>query len=802
MRKYINPDISQWDEIVQRPAIDMTTLFDTVRPIVEAVREEGDDALLRFAQQFDGVALQSVRVSDEELAECESLVMAMPDGEALIKAIHQAEKNIRTFHEAQRFETIKVQTMPGVICSQHSVAIEKVGLYVPGGSAPLLSTVLMLAVPAKIAGCKEIVMCTPPGKDGKVNAALLYAARYCGVTNIYKVGGAGAVAAMALGTESIPKVDKIFGPGNRYVMAAKQWVSLMGVSIDMPAGPSEVEVIADESCNPAFVAADLLSQAEHGPDSQAVLICHSEDVADAVMKEVESQLQQLPRQDIARKALEGSRIVVLTDTDNDKVIALTNLYAPEHLIIATKDYHDIARQITTAGSIFLGNYSCESAGDYASGTNHTLPTMGYARAYSGLSLDSFCRKFTMQEISAEGIANLADCVERMAVAEGLDAHARAMTLRCEAAQAISATPQSPQGEAGCDGLPNDSLTPLLRPNIAALTPYSCARDEFSGGTDDTVFLDANESPYAVAGKLNRYPDPLQRQLKAEISKIKGIPAEQIFLGNGSDEAIDLIFRTLCCPGKDNVVAIDPSYGMYSVCADINDVEYRRVPLNEDFSMSVDAVMTKVDANTKAIFICSPNNPTGNTYRKEIEELLSRKPQCLVVVDEAYADFCEEESVRQFVMTTPNLCVLNTFSKAWASAAVRLGMAFGSKEFIDTMNKVKYPYNVNILTQQYALDLLQNHYEELEEWRQLVVQERERVMEAFSKLDVCRMVYPSKANFFLAKVDDANGMYKYLANEGVIVRNRNNVNLCNGCLRITIGTPEENDVMLEKVMKYV
>lgn len=433
MNKYINPKRDLWQEITSRPAMNITELFDTVRPIIDNIRQGGDKELLRYEEMFDKVQLNDLKVCKKEIEEAVGMLKSTPSGTALTNAINTAKANIQAFHEAQRFKEIEVTTMPGVCCWQRSVAIERVGLYIPGGTAPLFSTVLMLAIPAMIAGCKEIILCTPPQRDGNVNAAILYAAQLCGVTSIYKVGGAQAIAAMAAGTESIPRVDKIFGPGNRYVMAAKQWVSLQGVAIDMPAGPSEVEVIADDTCNAQFVAADLLSQAEHGPDSQVVLVCTSESVALDIMDELTLQLERLPRKDVAEKALTGSRLVIFDSAQQvNDIIDFTNAYAPEHLIIATENCNAIADSIISAGSIFLGNYACESAGDYASGTNHTLPTMGYARAYSGLSLDSFCRKMTLQELTRDGVTAIGKSVVTMAEAEGLEAHANAMRVRLNA----------------------------------------------------------------------------------------------------------------------------------------------------------------------------------------------------------------------------------------------------------------------------------------------------------------------------------------------------------------------------------
>lgn len=418
------PDRSQWNEILKRPVLETENLFDTVRNIINRVRAGGDWVVMEYEAVFDKAELTSLAVTSAEIEEAEKEVPI-----ELKAAIYLAKRNIETFHSAQRFEGKKVDTMEGVTCWQKAVAIEKVGLYIPGGTAPLFSTVLMLAIPAKIAGCKEIVLCTPPDKNGKVHPAILFAARLAGVSKIFKVGGVQAIAAMAYGTESIPKVYKIFGPGNQYVTAAKQLVSLRDVAIDMPAGPSEVEVLADESANPVFVAADLLSQAEHGVDSQAMLVTTSEKLQTEVVYEVERQLGYLTRRDIAEKSLASSKLILVKDME--EALELTNAYAPEHLIIETKDYMEVAGQIVNAGSVFLGAFSPESAGDYASGTNHTLPTNGYAKAYSGVSLDSFIRKITFQEILPSGMSAIGPAIEVMAANEHLDAHKNAVTVRLE-----------------------------------------------------------------------------------------------------------------------------------------------------------------------------------------------------------------------------------------------------------------------------------------------------------------------------------------------------------------------------------
>lgn len=422
MKKIIHPDRKDWAEILKRPVLNMETLRGTVCEVLDRVKAEGDKAVMEYEERFDKVKLDSLAVTEEEMKEAEQNVPI-----ELKVAILLAQRNIYTFHKKQKFETKKVETMEGVTCWQKAVGIEKVGLYIPGGTAPLFSTVLMLAVPARVAGCKEIVLCTPPNKEGKIHPAILYAAQISGVSKIFKAGGVQAIGAMAYGTESVPKVYKIFGPGNQFVMAAKQQVSLHDVAIDMPAGPSEVEVIADETANPVFVAADLLSQAEHGVDSQVVLITTSEKLMEEVEYEVQHQLSRLPRWEIAEKALANSKLILVKDME--EAIAMTNEYAPEHLIIETKDYMDLAEKVVNAGSVFLGSLTPESAGDYASGTNHTLPTNGYAKAYSGVSLDSFIRKITFQEITREGIQNVGPAIEVMAANEQLDAHKNAVTVR-------------------------------------------------------------------------------------------------------------------------------------------------------------------------------------------------------------------------------------------------------------------------------------------------------------------------------------------------------------------------------------
>lgn len=418
------PSRESWKELLKRPQLDSSSLYNTVQQVLDEVRERGDAAIRSFTEKFDKVKVENIEVSHAEIEQAAQQIDPL-----LKQAIEMARRNIWKFHAEQQFESREIQTSPGVYCWQKAIAIEKVGLYIPGGTSPLFSTVLMLGIPAAIAECKEVILCTPPDKNGKVHPAVLYAAKVAGIHRVFRIGGTQAIAAMAYGTETVPKVYKIFGPGNQYVTAAKQLVSLKDVAIDMPAGPSEVEVLADETAHPAFVASDLLSQAEHGTDSQSILITVSEPLVEKVLEEIELQIARLPKAEYVRRSLEHSRIIVVKSLE--EAVEMTNEYAPEHLIIATRYYRGVADSITNAGSVFLGNYTPESAGDYASGTNHTLPTNGHARAYSGVNLDSFIRKVTFQEISRDGLTNLSNALILMAENEELQAHSNAVKIRLQ-----------------------------------------------------------------------------------------------------------------------------------------------------------------------------------------------------------------------------------------------------------------------------------------------------------------------------------------------------------------------------------
>ena len=763
-----------------RATDDDTVIEQRVRAILERIRQGGDEALRAITTEIDGRCPESLQVSEAEFTEAEAMV-----SDELKSAIRQAASNISAFHKAQQTPAVDVYTMPGVHCRRRVLPIRRVGLYIPGGSAPLFSTILMLALPAQIAGCEEIVLCTPCDRTtGKVNPVVLYTAQLCGVRTIYKLGGAQAIAAMAYGTESIERVFKIFGPGNRYVTKAKQMVSAQGTAIDMPAGPSEVMIMADDSARPDFVAADFLSQAEHGPDSQSLLVCRSQEFAEQVNAEIARQLALLPRADIATRSLANSRIVVFDDIDT--MIAFANAYASEHLIIAMDDAWAVADRITAAGSIFVGHYSPESAGDYASGTNHTLPTMGLASAYSGIGLDSFMHAITYQELSQEGLNSLSNTIIRMAEAEGLDAHANAVKVRVASEGSENTESSNFQFSIFNSQLNN------VRPNIAALKPYSTARDEYKGSIG--IYLDANENPFDNG--YNRYPSTaLKEQVRSAIAQKKGVDPARLFLGNGSDEAIDLLFRIFCRPGIDNIVSIAPTYGMYSVCAAINDIECREVMLGEDFSLPVEALLNATDMQSKLLFVCSPNNPTANAFpREQLVSLLSRFPG-IVVIDEAYIDFSSVPSMVELIDQYPNLIVLQTLSKAYGLAGLRMGLAFAEERIIRLFEQVKYPYNIGTDTLSLALRLLAT---DITPQVQTLIAERERVAAALTELPYIEKVYPSDANFLLVKTARPRELYDYLIARELIVRDRSRTPGCEGTLRITIGTPEENDRLIEEL----
>jgi histidinol dehydrogenase len=778
MQIFKYPDSRQLQAILQRPPRDEESLARSVSTILQQVKSTGDEALRELTLRFDGVRLDSFKLPENAWA---AALDAVPKD--LQAAIRLAADNIRTFHAAQREHFSPLETMPGVCCWRKSVPIEKVGLYIPGGSAPLFSTVLMLGIPARLAGCREIVLCTPPGPGGPVNPAILYAAKISGITSVFTLGGAQAIAAMAYGTQTIPRVHKIFGPGNRYVTAAKMLLQQEGLAIDMPAGPSEVLVFADETCVPAFVASDLLAQAEHDADAQVVLLTTSGQVLQAVIDELAVQLPSQPRQKMLQAALANS-LAILLDSRETALQAI-NSYAPEHLILACEDPDILAEQVENAGSVFLGNFTPESAGDYASGTNHTLPTSGFARSYSGVSLDSFVKKITFQQISRQGLASLGPAIVTLASAEQLPAHASSVSLRLQQLAVAEDNPAGPNKPAA-------DPSRLLRPNIRLLKPYSSARSEFQGSA--SVLMDANENACDLHGdSLNRYPDPLQTALKHKIAVLKGVTPANVFLGNGSDEAIDLLFRLFCVPGLDEVITCPPTYGMYQVQADIHGTPVRQVPLDGQFDLRPEEILRASSARSRLLFLCSPNNPTANLLSTHKIEWLLRRFPGMVVIDEAYADFSDSPSWISRLAEFPNLIVLQTFSKAWALAGLRLGTAFAAPEVINYFNKVKYPYNIGTPAQQRLLQVLEPGRVARQVQRSLA--ERTRLSAALENSPMVKKVFPSQANFLLVRFEQAAVVFQYLRENGVIVRDRTREPGCADCLRITVGTVAENDRLL-------
>jgi histidinol-phosphate aminotransferase len=768
MKTLINPSKSELAVALTRPKLESDNLNSLISEVFSAVEKQGDAALKAFTLQFDQVEIHSWLVSEIEFTEAEEAISA-----ELKTAIQRAARNIEHFHRSQENREFEVETTPGVTCWRKSVPIQTVGLYVPGGSAPLFSTVLMLGIPAKIANNPTRYLCTPPDKNGRIHPAILFAAKTAGIDRVYKVGGAQAIAAMSLGTETIPKAVKLFGPGNQYVTAAKVYAQNLGTSIDLPAGPSEVLVAADSSIPAAFVAADLLAQAEHGVDSQVVFLTDDQVYAQAVLAEVAKQLEELPRAEIAREALNSSTTIVVESNQWSKII---NSYAPEHLIVMGENEELIVREVTNAGSVFIGKNTAESFGDYASGTNHTLPTSGFAGAYSGVSLDSFVKKMTYQKVTDKGLRNLGQTVITMAEAEELQGHANAVKVRLEQNESASLWGEK-------------DISRFIRPDLRNIQPYSSARDEFEG--IGKVFLDANENGIVTA--YNRYPDPLQRKLKETISEIKRIPVENLFLGNGSDEVLDLVVRLTTTPFLDTAAFLNPSYGMYAVLAKINGLRTVAIDLDEHFQISVPGILRQVE-NARLLLLCNPNNPTGNVIPKADLLQIVREFEGIVVVDEAYIDFCPAYSLSAEVNNYSNLIVVQTLSKAFGMAGLRIGMAIASTEWITALNRIKPPYNLSALVQERAVNELKTL-----PWNEItteLISERERISGFLKSHPAVTAVFPSKANFILFRIPNAAACYQKLIENGIVVRNRSSQFNCSDTLRVSIGSKLENDQFIQ------
>lgn len=763
-----NPDKSIWNELTKRALVDQNDLTNIVTNILEEVKYNGDQALINFSEKFDKLKLNTLIDSRED--------KDLEISNTLKTAINRAKNNIEIFHKAQKRKNLELQTEAGVFCSVESRPIESVGLYIPGGTAPLFSSLLMLVIPAKIAGVKNIVICSPPNSNGKVNDVIRYVASILKIKNVYTIGGAQAIAAMSYGTETVPKVNKIFGPGNSFVNTAKKLIQASGeVAIDLPAGPTELLIIADKFANSDFIAADILSQIEHGKDSQVIILSTSKEILIESKNKVVQLIQKFDRSEITKEAIKNCKFILFKELDS--AFNFSNLYAPEHLILAIKNALNYKNKILSAGSVFLGNYSAESFGDYASGTNHTLPTDGAARMYSGVNLDSFQKQITFQEISINGLRNLGPTVIELAKEEKLKGHSYAVEVRLHSIKDK------------LESVEEFKIERLIRSHLRNITPYSSARSEYSG--NNSILLDANENSLGSLGSqtLNRYPSPKHLELREKLALINNLESKNVFIGNGSDEIIDLLIRVFCEPNRDSIAVLNPTFGMYETQCLINDINVIKLDLNSDFSLKQYSELERSDI--KICFICNPNNPTANSYSLDEIENILKYFRGILVIDEAYIEFSKEESSQNLVSKYKNLVILRTFSKAYGLAGARIGYLFGSSEIVTILDTVKAPYNISLLNAEAALEALGNQGE-LEEKVNQILSNRDNLVRELSELKIVKEVFPSNANFLLVRVSDSKKVYEFLKENKVIVRRRDNLLHCDHCLRITVGTEDENE----------
>jgi len=783
-------DDSARREVLSRPeADDRETVMALVRETIARVKVEGDSAVLDYARRFDGGAPVNLRVPKIEIDAAVEVV-----GANALSALRRAIDNVRRFHSAQLAPSLSIETSLGVRCERIVRPIDAVGLYVPGGSAPLPSALIMSAIPAAIAGCERRVMCSPGTQAGRIDPIILATARLCGIEEIFAVGGAQAIAAMAYGTSTIPKVDKIFGPGSNWVTAAKQLVAgdPAGAALDLPAGPSEVLVIADESADPAFVAADLLAQAEHDPLSQAILLTPSRALADEVRARVLEFRHALSRGAILDQSLARSRIIVTADVE--EAVRLSNEYAPEHLILQIDAPRRWLEHVRAAGSIFLGPWSPEPMGDYCSGTNHVLPTYGYARAHSGLSVADFQRRITVQELSPEGLLDLGPTASTLAGLEGLDAHALAVDLRLNVLRA--------NGESKSDFASIDQfIARLARPAILSLRAYEHAHW-------DARFerLHANESPWPPPidpdGErllLNRYPEPQPPALIEALASTYDVAPAEVLVTRGSDEGIDLLTRAFCEAGRDSVIVCPPTFGMYSVAASTQGARVIEVPLTEHFQLDVSAIRAAIDDGAKILWVCSPNNPTGNLIGSaDIESVLEySRGRCLVVIDEAYAEFSSVPSWTTRRASYPQLVVLRTLSKAYGLAGARIGTVIADSSLIALLRKIVPPYAISTASTDEAVRVLQNASRAVVFSRiKKTLAERDRVADRLRSSSLIRRVYPSDSNFLLVHAQDSKRVLSLIREIGILVRDFSGRGALGEAVRITIGTPEQNDRIID------
>jgi len=809
---------AQRESALKRPAAMDAGMQSSVASIIRQVREEGDAALARLTLQFDGVSPEVFEPGAEVLNSARLSIDPV-----LANAIGHAGDRIRAFHAADVPRQKTVETAPGLNCTVTYNALPTVGIYIPGGRAPLVSTVLMLAIPAKLAGCRQIVMCSPPGQNGGISAEILAAASICGIDRVFCVGGAQAIAAMAYGTGRVPRCHKIFGPGNSWVTAAKQQVSQDpdGAAIDMPAGPSEVMVIADarasDEMNIEFIAWDLLSQAEHGPDSQVLLVTDSRELAAAVIARMELLASESGRSAILEKSLASARIIRVASLEQAMDIA--NGYAPEHLILNTENARQLAGQVENAGSVFVGRWTPESLGDYCSGTNHVLPTNGFARAYGALGVGDFMRRMTLQEASAEALMQVGPTAEVLAGVEGLDAHR--MAVRSRLASLGSDSPEQRvadrppvdkqrQAETGRRGAASLAVSgteaalrnvlSLARPEIVAMKPYSSARSEAPALG---ILLNANEAPWPLLTNLtdlqalNRYPDPQPGQLVQSLAKLYELPTDHLLVTRGSDEGIDLLTRVFCRAGKDAILHFPPTFGMYRIAAETQGATVVAVPRqpNDGFSIDVKRALDALhrDSRIRLIFLTSPNNPTGDCVDRDFLEALLEASggKAIVVVDEAYAEFCQRPSAIELVTQYPQLVVLRTLSKAWAAAGLRCGSVLAQPHVIDLLRRIIAPYPLASPVTALALRMLQPDMQ-LQQNAMLdkIRQNKKILLSLLARQRFVLAVWPGEANFVLVRVTDAPALLAHCASHGVILRGYTSDPLLLDCLRISVGSKQD------------
>jgi histidinol dehydrogenase len=794
---------------LQRPAQrDAESVAAEARKIIGRVRRDGDAALREFTQEFDGVRLESFVVTPQEFLAAQRALTSVQHA-----AIDRAMSTVHAFHAAQLPAPLRLETAPGVVCERISVPVRAVGLYVPAGSAPLPSTAIMLAVPAGIAACPVRVMCTAPTRDGAADPAVLAVARKAGVEHVFKVGGAQAIAAMAYGTATIPKCDKLYGPGNAWVTAAKLLVAgdPAGAAADLPAGVTEVMVIADEGARADFIAADLLAQAEHGADAQALLLTTSAALAEAVARQVERQSTTLSRVAILARSMANMRLLIVDCLDT--AFAIANDYAPEHLLLEIREPRAWLARVSAAGAVFLGGWSPESMGDYCSGPNHTLPTYGFAKSYSGLSVEDFQKRITVQEISPAGLQGLGPTAKVMAALEGLDAHAAAVTVRLEALAAegtLSADPTAAvsvpaalESAGACPATPVDPVLSLARPDIRGIKPYSHA-----AWLPSLTRLHANEAPWRPAGDttfagLNRYPEPQSQALIERLAAQYGVAPACLLATRGSDEAIDLLSRIYLRAGRDCILQCAPTFGMYQVAARIQGAGVVEFPLERarGWSLDPEKLLAAWRPDVKLVYLCSPNNPTANLLDAAALDSVcgALDGKAMVVIDEAYIEWSRTGSLTPWLSRYRTLAILRTLSKAHALAGARIGALLAAPELIQLAKRVIPPYSLAQPTVEAALRALEPAEIAASQARlEALLQEREYLRQGLQASRLVETVWPSDSNFLLIDCRDADRFMQNSMAGGSIVRDLRANPMLSRSLRVSVGTRAENDALLDSL----